>query len=113
METGKPLTFESGPNSEKKFIEIGHVAPCKTGWECPKGSPDQEADFRLSDRNHRVVRLYHQCRVVGGGVIKPVDPLLAELLSICDQVYNGWHREEDRRKTNSLMVALEKSRVKQ
>ncbi len=108
METGKPQTYQAG--DELRFYDQNHVAPCKTGWTCPKVSPEQEHEFVLSSRNDKVVRLYHRVRIVGSQAAgDKIDPLLAEVLSLCDQVYNGWERDEDDKRSAQLMVAVGRS----
>jgi hypothetical protein len=107
METGKPQTYQAG--DEIKFYDVGHIAPCRRGWACPKISPENEKEFILSDRNELVLKLYHRVRICGPASIGKIDTLLAEMLSICDQVFNGFDRAAEERQHFQLMLAVSKS----
>lgn len=90
METGKPLTYPSGPNRELKFYDgPSHKAPCQIvqSWKCPKGDPSKEASFTLSKKNQQTVLLWRHIRATNGAILEgAADTLLADNLSILDDL---------------------------
>jgi hypothetical protein len=106
LETGQPKTYPAGPTGELRFYDQNHVPPCRTGWTCPKVSPEQEHEHVLSNKNWRIVTLYHQAKAAGAAVLGDVDPLLAELLAACERAYGDFERREDHSQHERLMATL-------
>lgn len=99
MESGTPKTFKSGPEREIRYYDgPDHKPPCRTGWACPKGSPEESKDFELSEKNRRMMLIYRHYRATNGfshagaNAGEPIDPLLADNLALIDGVYREWER---------------------
>ena len=96
METGEPLVGYAGPNKTKPFNYPLTKPPCKAAnpFTCPKGSPEQESEVTLSEKNRRTVLLYLQAKATGFHYVPEFDALLADNFSIVQSVYAGWEREQ-------------------
>ena len=96
MDTGKPKTFRAGPNREVKYYtaETGHKAPCRTGWKCPKGTPETAHEKVLSERNRRTVKIYEVARATGYQYVPEFDSVLADNFRIIDRQMRAFERGE-------------------
>ncbi len=99
--SGIPQTFE-GPNGKEKIKRTGPT-PCNM---CPKGSPDQEPNYVLSDKNYLTIQLHR--RIKTGVYPLPADlrgdAIFADNCAIIEEVTESVQRQNSQREL-SVSVA--------
>ena len=108
METGKPLTYVAGPAKEQRFFDgPDHRPPCRTGWNCPKVSPEEASRHQLSEKNRRVFMLFLQAQATWGKSLERggVDPLLADNFAIVAALFQRWQREQAARESGRAVAS--------
>lgn len=84
LEKGERKTFRSGPDRVETPIPQ-RLAPCFAGFQCGKGTPENEKWTVLSERNQRCYAAYRQARAVNFMGID-MDDLTRDNFAIIDQI---------------------------
>lgn len=92
METGEPRTYRAGPNRELRFYWNNGKAPCRTGFHCPKGSPEEAADYVLTPKASRILRAYFLGRGTNWEGVE-LDDVAREFFALLDGIFRDHDRE--------------------
>lgn len=90
FDTGEKITICNGSLPMLRVLP----PPCE---KCPKQSPRHEAEFVLSDRNLRTLRLYYEVRATGGACLSEAerqDRLLTRNLYTIDRLVREFERKQ-------------------
>ena len=103
--SAEPQTYQIEPDGEPIKVERppDTSPPCD---QCPKGSPEQEAQFTMSWENHLTVTLYRRFKT--GAMRLPArlenDPILADNFSMIEDVIENADRQQSADRIAASMV---------
>lgn len=93
LSTGERETYNAGAKGLLPMRRTG-PPPCKLGEKCPKGSPEQEAEYTLTWRNLRMYQAYCEFRAAGADLHDPPDGLRRQLFAAIDAVVRRKERSD-------------------
>ena len=103
MKTGRPETYAVGDGELLPVLRHDSEPPCRGGFQCPKGSPEDEHLHVLNPRNEQLLQLFHEHKAMGGGVADSGDAWTRRGFEICESLLS---RQKAKQLASELASAL-------